>query len=200
MGISKTKIIYYTTLYAILLNFFLNLFSFGNNHACALLANDRIKCWGAGTYGKLWSNSLVLLKINYCNFLFYGASKADLKRLQKIENAAAGFVLKRHATITDVFELKWLPVEENIAASLSKTAHSALCNKSWPSYLRLSVIQSNNRNLRLSQVNEHNIDSRGCIVGGFQEMASKCFNELPINVKKIKSKASFNKKCFDYFF
>jgi len=34
--------------------------------------------------------------------------------MQKVQNAAAGFVLKRHADIKDVIDLKWLPVIETM--------------------------------------------------------------------------------------
>ena len=45
--------------------------------------------------------SLVLSKMNYCNVLFCDATKTELNRLQKIQNAAAGFIFNQHAKIAD---------------------------------------------------------------------------------------------------
>ena len=79
--------------------------------------------------------SLVLSKINYGNVLLGDLPKSEIKRLQKVQNAAAGYVLRRHADINDVLSLKWLPVAESIESSLAKTIHKAVNDKNWPSYL-----------------------------------------------------------------
>ena len=92
--------------------------------------------------------SLVLSKLNYGAVLLSDATKDQLHRLQKVQNAAAGFVTKRHANIKDVIDLKWLPVIENIDLAIVKTAHCALHNPDWPSYLRLSKVQNQRGNLR----------------------------------------------------
>ena len=63
---------------------------------------------------KMLMESLVLSKLNYGAVLLSDATKDQLHRLQKVQNAAAGFVTKRHANIKDVIDLKWLPVIENI--------------------------------------------------------------------------------------
>ena len=62
--------------------------------------------------------SLVLSKINV---LLSDLPKSEIKRLQKVQNAAAGYVLRRHANINDVLSLKWLPVAESIESSLANT-------------------------------------------------------------------------------
>lgn len=138
--------------------------------------------------------------MNYCNLLLSDAPKYQLKRLQKIQNAAAGFVLKRHANVQDVIDLKWLPVEESIDTALAKTAHNAIHNVNWPTYLRLTRAHVKNRNLRSAEDNKFNIDATGSLNGCFADLAAKCFNDLPVNIKKIESKPCFNVKCFNYYF
>ena len=142
--------------------------------------------------------SLVLSKINYCNLLLSDAPKYELVRLQKVQNAAAGFVLKRHASLHDVLELKWLPVEEGISSTFAKTAHKAIHDDGWPSYLRLSIAHPGHGGLRSEEENTINI--RRNWNGSFNDTAAKCFNDLPNNVKNIDSKNLFDKKCFNYYF
>ena len=61
-----------------------------------------------------WSlaQSLILSRINYCNVLLTDAPQYLLKKLQKIQNAAACFVFGRQVVDKDLIELKWLPVKE----------------------------------------------------------------------------------------
>ena len=70
--------------------------------------------------------SLILSKLNYGNVLLSDAKKYQLQRLQKVQNVAAGFVLKRRADIKDVINLKWLPVIENIDMAIAKAAYNAV--------------------------------------------------------------------------
>ena len=149
---------------------------------------------------KTLSESLILSKLRYCCSLLSDAPQYEIKRLQKVQNAAAGFVLKRHANIADVIKLRWLPVEEYINLSLVKTAHDALHKDHWPDYLKLSLLQPTSRLLRSSQENTFDINTVNCVNGSFNHVAGKAFNDLPLNLKKIDSKNIFNKKCFNYFF
>ena len=41
------------------------------------------------------------------------------QQLQKLQNAAAGFVLTKYASINDVINIKWLLIEERIEYSLA---------------------------------------------------------------------------------
>ena len=51
------------------------------------------------------SESLVLSKIDYCNSVFDPLTQAQEQRLQKVQNAAAAFILNRYCTITDIVKL-----------------------------------------------------------------------------------------------
>ena len=62
--------------------------------------------------------TLLLQKLDYCNALFNGITKADLQRLQKLQNKCARLICQQprfcHATpLLD--QLHWLPVSQRIA-------------------------------------------------------------------------------------
>ena len=56
------------------------------------------------------------------------------KRLQKVQNATAGFVTGNFAKVNDVITLGWLPIKERIEFSLGKLAYNALKHDKWPGY------------------------------------------------------------------
>jgi len=83
----------------------------------------------------------------------------------------------------DVIDLKWLPVID-IDMAITKAANNALYNPDWPTYL--SSVQMRNRDLRNADFNIHNIDDTSRLKGTYER--AKCFNDLPVNNKKIDSK------------
>ena len=111
------------------------------------------------------AQSLILSKINYCNALLSDAPQFLVKKLQKLQNAAARFVYGRHVRENDVIGLKWLPVRERISLSLAKLAHKALHDPSWPSYLTVRKLIPRGRNLRSENEFELSVDISGCFEG-----------------------------------
>ena len=148
---------------------------------------------------KTLAESLILSKLNYGNVLLGDLTKIELNRLQKVQNAAAGFVLQKHAELDDVLSLKWLPISESIDSSLAKTIHKAVNDKNWPSYLPIKVSLQRSREHRSNDTTVHNVEP-GEANGSFKFLGAKCFNVLPTNVKTITKKENFNKKCFEYYF
>ena len=72
------------------------------------------------------------------------------KRLQRVQKAAAGFVLGRYASTEGILlKLKWLPVKEQRQWHLLKITHKATHNTNWPNYLKLNLFQ-HNKSLRSS--------------------------------------------------
>ena len=149
---------------------------------------------------KILVEALVLSKINYCNLLLSDAPKYQLKRLQKIQNAAAGFVYKRHANIQDVLNLRWLPVEESIDSALAKAGHKAIHDENWPSYLRLSLVVPSTKHLRSMKDSSFKIDAYRALNGSFAHNSARCFNDLPESIRKIETKLKFNAECYKYYF
>ncbi len=56
--------------------------------------------------------SLVLSKLDYCNVMFSSLPDYQLKRLQRVQNTCAGYVLTKFAGIEDLQGLGWLPIKE----------------------------------------------------------------------------------------
>ena len=68
------------------------------------------------------ARSLILSRIDYCNFLLAGVTSEQTARLQKIQNQAARLTLrkKRHDYVTPLLKkLHWLPVLERILFRLA---------------------------------------------------------------------------------
>ena len=93
---------------------------------------------------------LMLSRLGYCDSVFSPLPQYLLKRLQKIEFAAASFVYGRYVNdIRDILKLNWLPVEERRDFNLLKLIFKALYFKQWPTYLNLQRV-SIRRELRSS--------------------------------------------------
>ena len=83
--------------------------------------------------------SLVLSKLNFNDTVTYPLPMFLQKRMQRVQNAAAGFVLNRYCSKEDVLNLGWLPTLENTQLNILKLGHRALYNNNnWPEYLTLS--------------------------------------------------------------
>ena len=62
-----------------------------------------------------------------------------MKRLQRLQNACAGFVTRRFAGVEDVEKLNWLPVNKNVELNIVKLAHKSLYDETFPEYLKLNL-------------------------------------------------------------
>ena len=69
---------------------------------------------------KSLAESLVLSRINYCNVVYGQLPLYLLKRLQRVQNCAAGYVFGRCGKIEDVIKLHWLPIRENINYNIAR--------------------------------------------------------------------------------
>ena len=95
--------------------------------------------------------SLDLSKLNYACTVFHPLPVYQEKRLQCLQNACAGFVIKTFAGLQGIIKLNWLPVKENVEFNILKLAHKSLYdNNSFPEYLKLTLHQVTAYNLRSS--------------------------------------------------
>ena len=91
---------------------------------------------------KTLAETLVLSKISYCNVVYAQLPNYQMNRLQRIQNAAEGYVLNRYVHMTDAFEhLKWLLIKENNEFSVSKLVFLALNDTSWPKCLPIETVK-----------------------------------------------------------
>ena len=63
----------------------------------------------------------------------------QVKRLQRLQNACAGFVTRRFAGVEDVAKCNWLPVNKNVELNILKLAHKSLYDETFSEYLKLNL-------------------------------------------------------------
>ena len=112
--------------------------------------------------------------------LYKNAAAYLIKRIQRLQNAAAGYVLTHYSNEKDVISLNWLPIIELIDFEISKLAHKALCDESWPNYFSLN----RKKFIRDFRNNNSNMIERSKENQTFHENAEKVFNKLPLSVRE----------------
>ena len=118
-----------------------------------------------------------------------------LKRLQRVQNFAAGYVLGRYANTVDVINLNWLPIIEGIEYNISKLTYQGLHENYWPVYLPVEIVtqkrtlRSNNSGPWLDHGKKYT----------FQDQAKNAFNNLPISIRLNESKICFNKQARGFY-
>ena len=63
----------------------------------------------------------------------------QVKRLQRLQNACAGFVTRRFAGVEDVVKLSWLLVNKNVELNILKLAHKSLYDETFSEHLKLNL-------------------------------------------------------------
>ena len=91
---------------------------------------------------KQLAETLILSKLDYADLVFYPLPQFLLRRLQRVEFAAASFVLGHYVkNFRDVLKIGWLPINERRDLNLLKSCFKALHNtETWPGLL-LKVIK-----------------------------------------------------------
>ena len=114
----------------------------------------------------------------FTSFSFF--SDCLLKRLQRIQFAAASFVFGRYVnSIDSIVKLGWLPMKERREWHVLRAAHKAIYSHDWP------------RNLPLEQVRHARIFP---MPRRLQYSAAALFNSLASNVKCCNNFKSFSKQ------
>ena len=134
------------------------------------------------------AESLALSKANYTCSVFHPPPAFQLKRLQRLQNACAGFVTRRFAGVEDVVKLNWLPVNKNVELNILKLARKSLYNETFPEYLNLNLHKVSAYSLRSSIAPVLSIPRDS---GIFQHSAANIFNKLPVAIRNITEYNSF---------
>ena len=140
---------------------------------------------------KSLAQSLVLSKLNFNASVTYPFPAFLQKRVQRVQNAAAGFVLNRFCTESNVLRLGWLPTLENTELNILKLVHRALYSSSWPENLKLTR-HSTQRQLRSSNALLLQIS---LVKGTFQDAAANLFNRLPAHLRLCSDFNTFKREC-----
>ena len=151
-------------------------------------------------------HAFITSKLDYCNSLLCGCRKMQLKKLQYVQNTAAGIITRtrKFDHITPVLsDLHWLPVSYRFVFKILSLVFKSL-NYLWPSYLadRLSY-QSHSRNLRSSSrqlLEQPRSFMKTYGDGAFSVCSPKLWNALPLDLRKSPSLTSFKKGLKTYLF
>jgi hypothetical protein len=147
--------------------------------------------------------ALVLSKIDYGNGLLLGCTKADIQRLQRIQNWAAKLICKAlkydHASPC-LQQLHWLPLEQRITFKVLVIVYKCL-NESIPGYLSdcISIKSPIRAGLRSASdttlLTEHNTIK--LLISAerrtFSYVAPRLWNGLPTSMRETKSVNTFKR-------
>ena len=134
---------------------------------------------------KQLAETLVLSKLDHNDVVSEPLPEYLLKRMQRVQLAAASFVIGRFADVGDIAKLGWLPIRERRQYRLLCMTFKALNFDDWPSYLKVKKREPG-RNLRSSGTNLLEVPLESMT---FQHSASKLFNRLP---QDLRTTADFN--------
>ena len=156
-------------------------------------------------------HAFILCKIDYCNSLFIGLPKKQLKKLQKVQNRAVRLVcsLKISDHITPfLIQLHWLPIKARIEFKICLLVFKIL-KFGQPKYLYELIDLSSSNELEINLRSnddpfrlEEPRSVRNQLFGdrSFKYIAPRLYNLLPFEVKKLESVDLFKKKLKTYFF
>ena len=151
--------------------------------------------------------SCVLSRLDYCNSLLVGTSNSVIQPMQKVQNAAAHFILRapRHQHCTPLLQqLHWLPISERIKYKTACMCYNSITG-SAPSYLsELLQLYSPSRSPRSSsdarilKLRLFNRKTRG--FRSFSYFGPHIWNNLPQHVRHSNSLPSFKNKLETFLF
>ena len=144
---------------------------------------------------QMLSHAVVSSRLDYCNSLLYGASKATINKLQKVQNAAARLVSMRgkRQSVSDVLNnLHWLRVEARIIFKLLLMVFKCVRNLAPACLIELIDVRDSVKCvLRLKHY--ESLHARK----SFTYIAPKLWNNLPdhirlcISLPKFKSQVKY---------
>jgi len=79
-------------------------------YAATLVALRKVKHLTPYKAKRQLSQCLILSKIQFCSAVTYPLSAVLERKLQKVQSSAAGFVLNKYASESDVLAIGWLPI------------------------------------------------------------------------------------------
>jgi hypothetical protein len=152
-------------------------------------------------------HSFITCHIDYGNAMLFGLPESSIKKLQRLQNAAARLILLRSKrdSITDTLkELHWLPVRHRINFKLCLTVYKCL-NGAGPEYLsqllsfpsRTRILRSSNDPLLL-EIPRMKTESFG--KRSFKYAAPKTWNEVPYSIRSSDSIEIFKNRLKTFYF
>ena len=97
---------------------------------------------------KQMAECLVNSKLDYTSVVFDPLPAYQLRRLQRVQNACAGFVLRKYTNETDLVTLNWLDIAKRRKLSVLKLPFKFRNDTNLTAYLRPSTEAMSAHNLR----------------------------------------------------
>ena len=151
--------------------------------------------------------ALVLSKLDYANALLLGCKKADILRLQRLQNKAARIIFqvpKMHSSSELLSTLHWLPVDKRIIFKTLLYIYKAL-NDRAPVYLSNSIslfiptregLRSSMDILRLDVPRSN----RQYGLRSFSQFGPSLWNKVPLAIRTSPTDTVFKKKLKTHLF
>ena len=144
---------------------------------------------------KILAESLMLLKLSYCNMVYAEIPQYLKKRIQRVQSCAAGYVLGRYCTLKDVVELGWLLTEQRCELDFAVAGFKALNDQNRPDYLPMEKLKQD-RKLRSI---DHGTMIKPGENGTFNNQVCQVFNDLPKNIRNLDEISLFYNQTKKYF-
>ena len=149
-------------------------------------------------------HAFITSRLDYGNSLFYGLPDTAIRRLQRIQNAAARLLsgTKKYDSITPVLkQLHWLPVRQRIDFKVLLITFKAL-NDLAPNYLKDVILTKQHRRslrnkttLYVPRTSTKSFGDRA-----FSAAAPKLWNSLPADTRAIQTLSNFKKAIKTHLF
>jgi len=140
------------------------------------------------------ATSLVGARLDYCNAVYYGISRNNIDKLQRVQNALARVVKVRskHDHVTPLLsELHWLPIDARVRYKIAVLTFKAITTNK-PSYLaELVSTHTPARELRSSSRRPHQLHVNRVRTAfgsrAFCHAAPEVWNSLPTEITDTES-------------
>jgi len=151
------------------------------------------------------ATSLVSSRLDYCNSLLHGCSKANIAKLQRIQNSLARVVTNCYTYHTHsselLYNLHWLPIKYRIDFKIATLTFKLLAQHQ-PSYLS-NIIHIYNPPRTLRSSNQYLLDppsvSTAFGARAFSASSPSIWNLIPLNIRQSPSLSTFKhhlKTCY----
>ena len=137
--------------------------------------------------------SLVLMRLDYCNALYYNIGANEINMLQSVQNSAIRLVFGQfkydRKPFSHVFtDLHWLKIRERIIFKICLVVHKCIWNLA-PESLKSLIVISNTRTFLLVEPKFNSVYG----ARAFSRAGPKLWNNLPLHVRMENDTTSFKK-------
>ena len=146
------------------------------------------------------TQAVIILKLDYCNSVYYGCQKSVINQLQTVQNRACRVIfglIRKSPIESKLKELHWLKIMERIEYKYTLLVYKTV-NGLSPSYLKDLIFFNNVTGSR--SISLHIPDPHSKNIRAFQIAAPSIWNNLPSPIKESENIKSFKKNLKTFLF